>query len=344
MQKIIKEWQAKRFHKFYWLEGEEPYFLDKLADYAEQNIIEEDAKIFDQVVLYGADVNLNSMLMQCRTLPVYGEWRLILLKEAQDFKDAEKFCQKFTPSSDKVIVIVVRKPKKDDSKNKKNEIKAELKKHIQEIGVYFCAKKIYENRLPDWIIQNLSERKLRISPEALFLLIESVGVDLYRLENELQKLALNLSQGAEIDADMICRYIGISREYNVFELQKAISTRNVKICLQIMRYISENSKDTPFILLVKNLHEYFLKLLLYKQLHTQLPSAELAKTIGVHSFFLKEYQQAARFYTDSSIEEAIQILTEYHLRHLGISKSKQIGEPALAKECLTKIMLTLHLA
>lgn len=336
MQKIIKEWQAKRFKNFYWFEGEEPYFLDSLANYAEQNIIAEEAKIFDEDIFYGSDLNLDALQLQCLRPPVYGERRLILIKEAQSFKDAEKFCQSFTPTSEKVLVIAVCKAKRMESK-------AKVKKRIQELGVYYFAKKIYENQLPEWIMQYLAERELRISPEALQLLLEAVGLELNRLANELQKLALNLQKGMEINADMVSRYVGLSREYSLFELQNAFNRRDVKTLFRIMHYISENPKQSPFILVVSTLHAYFLKLLLCKGAETN-SSTEMAKTMGIHPFFLSEYMQASRLYPIHSIEESIQLLTEYHLRYLGISSSKQSGDAALSKECLSKIMLTLRIS
>lgn len=337
MQKIIKQWQQKQFKSLYWLEGEEPYFLDTLANYAEKNIIAEDAKAFDEDILFGAELNLDALLLQCRRLPVYGERRLILIKEAQAFKDAEKFCQKFKPMSNKVVIIAICKGKRMENKTKE-------KKQIQAIGVYYFAKKIYESQLPNWIIQYLQERKLTISPDAIQLLMEAVGLELNRLDNELQKLALNLKEGAKIDADMVSKYVGISREYSLFELQNAFNRRNVKTLLQIMQYMTENPKNSPFILFVTNMHSYFLKLLLCKELATKLPQAELAQSIGVHPFFLKDYQQGINNYTTQSLEEAIQILTEYHLRYLGIANYKSPGDAILFKECLTKIMLTLKVA
>lgn len=335
MQKILKEWKKNQFKPFYWLEGEEPYFLDILSSYAEKHIIEEEAKIFDEDILFGSELSLGVLMMSCRRLPVYGDRRLILIKEAQAFKEVELFCKNFVPV-DKVIVIVIYKGRCMEGKNK-------VKKRIEEIGVYYFAKKIYENQLPNWIIQYLDENNFKINPDALQLLIEAVGVELNRLDNELQKLILNLKPGTSIDADMVSHYVGISREYSLFELQNAFNRRNTKVLLKIMYYMTENPKNSPFSLFVVTLHAYFLKVLLCQELQTKQDRSELAKSIGVHPFFVQDYQVAAGNYTRQNLEESIQILTEYHLRHLGIANYKNPGDAALLKECFTKIMLSLEI-
>ncbi len=257
---IITNWKNKEFNPIYWLEGDEDYFIDEVMEYAEKNILSESEIEFNQTIFYGKDANWADIVNACRRYPMFAERQVVLLKEAQQMKDVEKlevYAENPLPST---ILIVSYKGKTLDGRQK-------FSKLIKKKGEVFHSKKMYENQLPGWINDYLQANGFTIKPKALALLVDHIGNDLSRIVNEIEKLSLNLGKEKTITEDDIEKFIGISKEYNIFEFQNALSRKDQAKAIRIIQYFEANPKAVPIQLILPSLYSYFSKIL------TSLPNA-----------------------------------------------------------------------
>lgn len=337
-QDILKQMRSGDFKPLYFLHGDESFFIDAVVEYAEDNILSEAEQSFNQTILYGKEADHLTVVDAARRYPMMSERQVVILKEAQEMrtlKDLQGYVENPTPST---VLIIAHKHKKLNFNTKLGKA---LKKH----AVVLDAKKLYDNQVPDWIVDYLKRKKLRIRPDAANLLGEYLGTNLAKIANELNKLAINLPKDTEVTTKHIEENIGISKDYNVFELQKALGTGDVAKANRIVQYFAANPKKNPMPVVLASLYNYFSKVYMLHYLKNT-PEKELLSTIGLRSaWFLREYRAAQRQYPLSKVTRVLGLLSEYDMKSKGVgyhSTGKPDGE--LLRELIWKIMHPKHSA
>ena len=252
IEKILTEWKKKKFKPVYWLEGEEEYFIDEVMKYAEHKILNEQEAGFNLTVFYGKDAQWADVLNACRRYPMFAEKQVVLLKEAQQMKEIEKLESYIEHPLDSTIFVVSFKDKKLDGRGK-------LARLLKQKGEVITTRKMYENQLPEWTNNHILGMGFTISQKALMLLIDHIGNDLSRLVNEIDKILLNLQDRKNITEDDIEQFVGISKEYNVFELQSAMAQKDMYKAIRIITYFEANPKAAPIQLVLPALYGFFSK-------------------------------------------------------------------------------------
>ena len=327
-QDILKDWKQKKFKSIYWLEGEEDFFIDQVVDYAEHKLLDEAEKGFNLTVLYGKDADWSAVINACRRYPMFAERQVVVLKEAQAMRDLLKLEPYIDHPLDSTIFVVAHKQGKLDGRSK-------MAKLIKDKGVLLCTKKLYDNQLPGWVEVYVREMGRAISQKACILLVDHIGNDLSRIANEIDKLLVNLPNEKKIDEGDIEKYVGISKEYNVFELQNAVGQQDFIKVMRIVNYFAANPKAGPVQMVIPALYNFFSKVNLI--FGVKGGEKEIASTLGVHPFFVKDYMQAARQYGAEGTEKAILLLHTYNLRSIGINDSG-VEDGELMKELMYKVM------
>ncbi len=329
--KILREWKINAFKPIYWLEGDEPYYIDILMDYAEKNILSEAEASFNLTVFYGKDADWAQVVNACRRYPMFAERQVVLLKEAQQMKDIEKLQGYIeNPLATTVFVVSHKEKKVDGRKGLGKKLKD------SKLAEVFTTKKLYDNQLPEWASKIVKEHGLTINPKALQMLVEHIGNDLSRIEKEVEKIMINLGAKKSISEDDIEKYIGVSKEYNVFELQSAIAQKNMSKSMKIIQYFEANPKAGPIQLFLPSVYNFFSKLYILKGLQG-IPEQSIAGAIGVSPFFVKEYISADRKYDYASVEKVLLLLHQYNLRSVGINDGGST-HAGLMKEFVVKVM------
>ncbi|NBR36005.1 MAG: DNA polymerase III subunit delta [Chitinophagales bacterium] len=327
---IIADWKKGKWKPVYWIEGEEEYYIDQVLQYAEHQLLPESEAAFNLSVFYGRDAAWPDVVNACKRYPMFAERQVVLIKEAQHMRDLEKLESYLEQPLASTILVIGYKEKKLDNRKK-------FAKLVKEKGVLVTTKKLYESDLRSFAESLVQDKGLSIQPLALSLLIDHIGSDMQRIENELEKLAVNLAERKTITADDIERYIGISKEYNVFELQKALALKDTARCLRIIRYFEANPKAGPIQLILPSLYGFFSKVfMLYGAGGGD--DKTLAATLGVPPFFLKDYKAATRNFDYSATEKVLLLLHQYNLRSVGIA-STGASDGSLLRELVMKILL-----
>ncbi len=328
-EKIITDWKKGVFKPIYWLEGEEPYFIDQVVDYAEHKILGEEEVGFNLTVFYGKDADWAAVVNACRRYPMFSERQVVILKEAQQMRDIDKLEPYIENPLPSTIFVVSYKDKKVDGRSK-------LAKTLKTKGEMLTTKKMYDNQLPDWTLDIVKKHQLSINQKALMLLVDHVGNDLSRIENEIEKLAVNLAGRTNITEDDIEKYIGISKEFNVFELQEAIGRKDLSKSIRIIQYFEANPKAAPIQLVLPALYNYFSKV--YMLFGLQNPDERsAASALGVNPYFIKDYLSSARKYEYTGVEKALLLLHQYNLRSVGVYDAGT-SDAGLMKEMVVKMM------
>ena len=328
-EKIIADWGKKIYKPVYWLEGEEEYFIDKVMDYAEHQILNESETGFNLSIFYGKDAEWPAIINACRRYPMFAERQVVLLKEAQQMRDVEKIEAYINNPLSSTILVVSYKEKKVDGRTK-------FAKLLKEKGVLLSTKKIWDNQLPEWTQEMVSLKGYEITRKALMLLVDHIGNDLTRLENEVDKLLINLGKRKNITEDDIEEYIGISKEFNVFEFQNAIAQKDFARCMQIIQYFGANPKAAPIQFVLPSLYSFFSKLFIIHGLGSR-DEKTVATATGVNPFFVKDYLQALKLYSYPDVEKAILLLHQYNLRSIGVHDTGT-DDDELLKEMIFKIL------
>ena len=329
VQKILDDWKKKSFKPIYWLEGEEEYFIDKVIDYAEHNILPESEASFNLSVFYGKDANWADIINACRRYPMFAERQVVLLKEAQQMRDIEKLEAYVENPLTSTVFVVSYKEKKLDARKK-------FAKLVKEKGVIVTTKKLYDREVPEWTQNLIHSKGLTITPKGLALLVDHIGNDLSRIENEIDKLSVNLGKRTGITEDDIENYIGVSKEYNVFELQAALAAKDLARSIRIIQYFEANPKAGPIQLVLPSIYSFFSKVFMIFGTGTA-DEKTIAAAIGVNPYFMKEYMQAARLYTYPGVERALLLLHSYNLKSIGVG-STATEDASLMKEMVVKMM------
>lgn len=313
----------------YLLTGEEPFFIDQIAKYIEDNILDESQKDFDFQVFYGKDSNVLDVLSSVKQYPILGEKRLVILREAQQLKQIDKLTEYLAqPSANTVFVICYREKKID----KRSSL---YKKKSKEV-VFYQSDKLYDNQALQWAENFLVRRKRPITPRALQLLIEKTGTDIQLIFNELQKLMINVPEGDKISVDIVSEQVGILKDFNLFELQQAISTRNSLKCQLIVKHFSKNPKTHPLVVTLGFLYGYFCKMIILNGMTTN-NDKEIAKELGVHPFFVGEYLAAKKYYDLRKCVAILSFLREADVKSKGFNNAS-LNDENLLKELIFKII------
>ena len=326
-EKIIADWKQKKFKPLYWLEGEEPFFIDEVVNYAEHHILNESEAAFNLTIFYGKDAEWANVVNACMGYPMFGERKVVLLKEAQLMKDIEKLESYIHKPLSSTVLIVSYKEKKLDARTK-------FSKAVKQNGELLSTKKIYESQLPEWTQQMVESFGLTINHTALLLLVDHIGNDLNRLKNEVEKISINLNNRKNITEDDIETYVGVSKEFNVFELQDAISQKNLPKAIRIIQYFQSNPKAAPLQLVLPTLYNYFSKIYTVAALNDTSENA-IKPFFYNNIFAAKQASIAIKNYGFSGAEKIILLLHEYNLKSIGINSA--IGGSAADAEFLKEL-------
>ena len=326
---ILSEIYKKNFAPIYFLTGEEPYFIDMISDTIENEALDEADRAFNQIVLYGRDVDVETIANHARSFPMMGERMVVIVKEAQDVKDLEKFEAYLDAIPETTLLVFVYKYKKFDKRKT-------LAKKIDKKGIWFESKKLYDSNIPGWIQNYLKADGYSITPKATQMLADFLGTDLHKIANELKKLTIALPKNKSIDDADVERNIGISKDFNVFELQNAIGNRDVLKANRIVNYFGDNGKDNPLLVTAITLYGYFTKLI---KLHCTKDQSQgnLASVLGVAPYFVRDYTNAARNYSLGACIHCISILREFDMKSKGY-ESGEVSEKDLYREMIFKLM------
>jgi DNA polymerase-3 subunit delta len=329
-ENIIKEIEGKQFAPIYVLQGEEAYFIDKIVAALEQTVLSEEEKSFNQTVVYGKDATAMAISMAAKRYPMPpAEYQLIIVKEAQGMKDIENLDNYFENPTKSTILCLALKNKKLDGRKKLAKLAKKYK--------VFNSTPIRDYEVAQWIESYLESKGKKIDGRANLMIAEYLGNNLSKITNEIDKMLINVKDAPIINLKHIEENIGISKDYNVFELQKAVGMKDFNKAIQIAHYFASDKKNHSIILSIATLNAYFSKVLIYKQ-NENKPSHEISKMLGLRSdYFLNEYRQAARNYAISKLEEIFGLLTYYDLRSKGVDGSND-DEGGLLIELLVKIM------
>lgn len=326
---IISSWQKNDFKPIYWLEGEEEFFIDEVMYYAEKKILTEEEASFNLSTFYGKDANWADIVNACRRYPMFSEKQVVVLKEAQQMRDLDKLEPYIEKPLKSTIFVVSYKGKTVDGRSK-------LARTIKKNGVIFTSKKIYENQLPAWANGYVQSKGFQISPKALALLVDHLGNDLSRITNEVDKLSINISSGNNITEDDIEKYIGVSKEYNVFELQHAFSKKDISKAIRIFQYFDANPKAVPYVLVLPSLYGYFTRIMTIAQLPDKSERA-LKPFFYNNPFLVPQALETLRNYSFKQLEFTILLLHDYNLKMIGINNATT-SFGSLMKEMTYKIM------
>jgi DNA polymerase-3 subunit delta len=289
--------------------GEETYFIDKISDYIADHVLTDAEKGFNQTVLYGKDLEPGTIIGNARRFPMMANYQVIIVREAQNIKKIEELESYVkNPLSSTVLVINYKYKTLDKRKT--------FTKLLDQKGVLFESKKIYDNQLPNWISTYLKGQGYTISPQAAAMISEYLGADLSKVVNELDKLIISLPAGSQITPDQVEKNIGISKEFNVFELQNALGERDLLKANRIINYFGANQSGNPATVVISSLFGYFSKILNYHFLEDKSQN-NVAAVLGVHPFFVKTYTAAAKNYSIKKLVEIISILREYDMKSKG---------------------------
>lgn len=326
---IISSWKNNIFKPLYWLEGDEDFFIDEIIDYAEKKILTEADASFNLTTFYGKDANWADVINACRRYPMFAERQVVLLKEAQQMRDIDKLEPYIENPLNTTVLVVSYKGKTLDKRGR-------LSKLIKKTGEVFMSKKVYESQLPSWTNVYVQSKGFQIEPKALTSLVDHVGNDLSRLANEVDKLSINISSGNKITEDDIERYIGVSKEYNIFELQEAFSSKNAAKAMRILQFFEANPKAVPVQLIMPSLYGYFTKVMVLHQMPDKSSSA--IKPLFYHNpFLVQQAVDTMKNYSYANLEKIILLLHEYNLKMLGVN-SYGASSSALLKELVFKMM------
>ncbi len=329
VEKTLAEWKSKSFKPVYWFEGEEDFYIDQLMDYAEHKILNESEVAFNQRIFYGKDANWADVVNACSQYPMFAERQVILLKEAQHMKDIEKLEGYISNPLQSTILIVAYKGKTIDGRSRFAKL---LNKHGQVVQT----KKVYDNNLPSWTSDMVKSKGYDISPRALMLLVDHTGNDLGRIANEIDKVLMNLGNRKNITEDDIEKFVGISKEYNVFELQQAISNKNLAKAIRIIQYFEHNPKAAPIQMLLPALYNHFSKVITIFQMSDKSEKA-ITPMFYKNPYAAKQALETVLNYSYKGVEQALMLLHEYNLKSVGI-RNPGISDASLMKEMAVKII------
>lgn len=327
---IMNDLKNKKIAPVYFLEGEEPYFIDQISNYILENVLTDDEKGFNQTIFYGKDLTIDLIMTAVRRYPMMADKQVVIIREAQNIKNIEELTPYIEKPLKSTILVINYKYKSLDKRKK-------LYKAIQKSGVYFESKPLYDNQIPTWITRYLQAKNYGIDLRAAQLIADNVGSDLQRIVNDLEKVTISLVPGTSIMLQDVEKNIGISKDFNSFELQSALGKKDILKSNRIINYFIDNEKMHPFPLIIGMLTSFFRKLLLYYSVDNKSNTANVAQKMGVTPFFLNDYITAARNYNLDKVVAIISLIREYDLRSKG-ARGGNTENGELLRELIYKIL------
>lgn len=328
-EEIISNLKNKIYHPIYFLMGDESYFIDQISDYITENVLTKTEQDFNQYILYGKDADADTIITYARRFPMMANYQVVVVREAQNIKKIEEL-EPYVNNPLKSTILVINYKYKTIDKRKG------FAKMLAKKGVLFESKKIYDNKLPAWINSYLAAQQYSIEPQASAMLSEYLGTDLSKVANELNKLIISFPKKTRITPDHVEKNIGISKDFNVFELQNALGERNILKSNQIINYFAANPTSNPLTKTISNLYYYFMKILTFHFLEDKSQNA-IASSLQINPFFVPSYVSAARQYPVKKVVEIMSVLREFDMKSKGIGNvSSDMAD--LQKEMIYKIL------
>ena len=333
LNSVLKNIKNKEFLPIYFFHGEEPYFMDVAVKSFENDVLEEDEKAFNQTVVYGKDTTYTEVLALARQFPMMGEKQVIILKEAQEIRLTEKELDALKAyvenPVESTLLVIAHKYKKVDSRKS-------FAKTLSKNKMLFLSEKMKDWEVPKWIENELSVMGIKAKPNIPVVLSEYLGTDLSRISNELNKLKIILKEGEVLDEKLIETHIGISKDFNVFELIKALGKKDGENAFRIAHYIGKTPKINSFVMMMGNLYTFFSNLIIFHTMQGR-SQQEMASAMGVIPYYFKDYAEASRFYNLKHSTRIISILREIDLKNKGLG-AVNMDEGELLKEMVFKIL------
>ena len=329
---LLAQLRKKDYQALYLLHGTEPFFIDEITRYVEEKVLTDAEKAFNQTVFYGKEVDHKAILDAARRYPMGAERQVVILKEAQEMRNLGELITYVEKPLETTLFLI-------SHKHKRLAMNTKLGKALNKHAVVFESRPLFDNQVAGWIEAWLKRRKFGIQPAAAELIAEYLGTDLGKVSNELEKLCLNLPAGATIGEADIETHIGISKDYNVFELQRALARRDIGRANRIVRYFSANARKHPMPMVLATLHGFFSKVYMLHFLQKASEKEQLDALKLRSAYFLREYRQAARNYSRSQLEATMALLLEYDLKSKGLgynATGKPDGE--LLQEMVFRLM------
>lgn len=327
---IMSDLRQKKYAPVYLLMGDEPYYIDVISDYMQKNILDATEQEFDFTVVYGKDTDMRSVINMAKAFPMMAQHKLVIVKEAQNIKEWDLLQFYMQQPLLSTILVFCYKYGKVDSRKK-------FVKDIQKSGVLFESTKLRDYQIAPWIKNYVHDQKKTIDDKAVAILSESLGTDLSKIVNELQKLLISESGSTKtITAELVERNIGISKDYNVFELQNALINGNVLKANRIIRYFSDNPKANPMVLVLGQLFNFFANLMIFHYLSDK-SQGNVAAVLKINPYFVKDYQMAAQRFNAWKTMNIISWIRETDARCKGVD-NPQTSDGDLLKELIFKIL------
>ena len=328
-QSLAKQVVNKQFFPIYLLHGQESYYIDKLSDLIVSKALDESEREFNQSILYGKETNVGHVIECAKRYPMMASRQVVIIKEAQFLHKIEELVSYLKNPSDTTVLVICYKGKALDKRKT-------IYKELEKSGVVFESKKMYDNQIPQWITDYVIKSKRKISPKASMILTEHCGNELGNITNELGKLFINCKEGEEISPAFIEEHVGISKDYNIFELTNAIGARNISKANKITNHFAHNTRQHPFVVTLTLLYGYFSKLLLI-HFSKDKSQGNLMSILKVSNFHLKGYLQGAGNYNPKKLVGIIELLKAYDLKSKGV-ENPSTNEGELLKELVFQIM------
>ncbi len=337
-EQIIKDLKAGIYKPVYFLMGEEPFYIDVIADYIADHVLDETQKEFNQSIIYGSDVDALSLISAAKRFPMMGDYQVVIVKEAQNIKnlipkkqdDADPFLAYVEKPQKSTLLVICYKYKKLDKRKA-------LAKTIDKTGVLFESEKLKDYKVAEWITSYVKRKGYLIDAKNANLLAEYLGNDLGKIVNETAKVFISLPKGAEFTSDIIERNIGISKDYNIFELQNVFGQKDILKTTRIVNYFAQNQNEHPLPLIMASLYGYFSKLIKYHYLKSTVSSDKIPGELGVNPYFIKDYETAARNYSERKVRQIISWLREMDVKSKGVDNTS-VEHGDLLKEFFFKAM------
>ncbi|MEM7108907.1 MAG: DNA polymerase III subunit delta [Bacteroidota bacterium] len=334
-ESIVTDLKSGKVAPVYFLQGEETYYIDQISNYIENNVLNESEKGFNQTILYGRDAPMNVVLTHAKRFPMMAERQVVIVKEAQNISDLNRevgqkiLCDYLqNPVTSTVLVFC--------HKNKTLDKRKALGKLIDKKAVVLTTRKLYDNQVPAWVEGYIRAKGFSASPKAVQMLSDSIGTNLERLANEIDKIFINYKEPVQIDEQIVQKYVGISKDYNIFELQKALTVKDVFKANQIVNYFEANPKKNPLLPIIAVLFSFYSKLLMAHQAKDK-SERNLASQLRVSPFFVKDYLTALRYYPLSKVVDNIHCIQQADLHSKGIGNLSS-SDGSVLKELIFRLM------
>ncbi|MFO7723172.1 MAG: DNA polymerase III subunit delta [Bacteroidales bacterium] len=326
---VIQQIRNKVFYPVYFLMGEEPYYIDQISRTIEEEVLDESFREFNQLILYGHDLDVSQVHATAKRYPMMASHLVVIIREAQHIRNIEELLPYIENPLKSTILVLCYKYKKLDKRKA-------FYKALQKYGLVFESEKLKDYLLPNWINGYIRDRGYMISEKNCLLLSESLGNDLGKIANELEKVFIALPSGSQITTEIIERNIGISKDYNIFELQNALGQKDIEKATRIILYFGKNPKEAPMPVLISVLYSFFSKLLRMNFLNTR-DKQLISTTVGIHIYFVPEYMHAMQQYPVQKVIKIIEHLRTYDLKSKGVD-NQSVSHSELLKELVFKIL------